>query len=65
MLFILTTVMAFSGVLLLSYGDITADFRKQYDLLRIKIRNEWLSQLLLVIMLAMPLLLLCFGDLGS
>ena len=37
MLFILTTVMAFSGVLLLSYGDITADFRKQYDLLRIKL----------------------------
>ena len=64
MLFILTTVMAFSGVLLLSYGDITADFRKQYDLLRIKIRNEWLSQLLLVIMLAMPLLLLCFGIWG-
>ncbi|HAP4007795.1 TPA: hypothetical protein IUU56_003138, partial [Enterococcus faecalis] len=65
MLFILTTVMAFSGVLLLSYGDITADFRKQYDLLRIKIRNEWLSQLLLVIMLAMPLLLLCFWGFGE
>ncbi len=57
MLSILPSILTFLGVLLLNYADSTSDFRKQYDLLRIKPWQEWLKQTLLIFYINTPLVI--------
>lgn len=57
---VLPTLLAFNGLLLLSHGDSTEDFRNQYNLLRITVWEEYFGQYLLLVLLEIPLLI-CFA----
>ena len=57
---VLPTLLAFNGLLLLSHGDSTEDFRHQYNLLRITVWEEYFGQYLLLVLLEIPLLI-CFA----
>ncbi|WP_286783054.1 hypothetical protein [Streptococcus sp. UBA4344] len=57
---VLPTLLAFNGLLLLSHGDSTEDFRHQYNLLRITVWEEYFRQYFLLVLLEVPLLI-CYG----
>ncbi|NBA57116.1 hypothetical protein [Enterococcus hirae] len=62
---ILPTILSFSGILFLNYADITADFRMQYDLLRINNLKEWMEQLKASLLFSMPLCIIIYFSHGD
>ena len=52
------SLLPFAGILLLHFADVTALFRKQFDLIRISYKMDWFYQFCLIMLLSLPSVLM-------